>query len=72
MPLWSNVLEEFHHPSSNRLSVKHPVREQSRFEIHIERFRANEQMKEKKKVYANIDSRLKSIVLSGGVSSSEE
>ncbi len=62
----------WHYAFSNRVLIKHAsitkltkciLREQSRFEIDIERLRAGKQLKKKKKIYANFDARLKRIVL---------
>ena len=48
------------------------LREQARFEIDIERLRTGEQPKKKKKIYENLDARLKRIVLSYDVNNIEE
>ncbi|CAF1546173.1 unnamed protein product, partial [Rotaria sordida] len=68
----NNAVEGWHHAFNNRVSIKHPsitklakciLREQSRFEIDTERLRAGGQPKKKKKVYENLDGRLKRIAL---------
>ena len=48
------------------------LREQARFEIDIERLRTDERPKKKKKVYENLDARLKRIVLSYNVNNIDE
>ena len=58
-------------PSITKLA-KCILREQSRFEIDIERLRAGEQPKKKKKAYANLDARFKRIALSYDVNNIEE
>ncbi|CAF1091814.1 unnamed protein product [Rotaria sordida] len=81
LPRSNNAIEGWHHAFNNRVSIKHPsitklakciLREQSRFEIDIERLRAGEQPKKKKKVYENLDARLKRIALSYDVNNIEE
>ena len=74
-------MEDWHHAFNNRVSIKHPsitklakctLREQSRFEMDIERLRAGEEPKKKKKIDANLDARLKRIALSYDVNNIEE
>ena len=48
------------------------LREQASFEIDIERLRTGEQPKKKKKIYQNLDARLKRMVLSYDVNNIEE
>ena len=81
LPRSNNHIEGWHHAFNNRVSIKHPsitklakciLREQSRFEIDIERLRAGEEPRKKKKVYANLDARLKRIALSYNVNNIEE
>ena len=81
LPRSNNAVEGWHHAFNTRVSMKHPsitklakciIREQSKFEIDIERLRAGEQPKKKKKVYANLDARLKRIALSYIVNNMEE
>jgi hypothetical protein len=81
LPRSNNSIEGWHHAFNNRVSIKHPSitklakcisREQSRFEIDIERLRAGEQPKKKRKVYANLDERIKRIVSSYDVNNLEE
>ena len=81
LPQSNNVVEGWHRAFSNRVSIKHPsitrlakciLREQARFEIDIERLRTGEQPKKKKKIYENLDARLKRIVLSYDVNNIEE
>ena len=81
LPRSNNAVEGWHHAFNNRVSIKHPsitklakciLREQSRFEIDIERLRAGEQPKKKKKVYVNLDARLKRIALSYDVNNIKE
>ena len=80
-PRSNNVVKEWHHAFNNRVSIKHPsvtklaksiLREQSRFEIDTERLRVGEQPKKKKKVYENLDARLKRVVISYDVNNIEE
>ena len=70
-----------HHAFNNRVSVKHSsitklvnciLREQSRSEILIERCRAGEQPKKKKRIYANLDARLRGIALSYNLNDTAE
>ncbi|CAF2040298.1 unnamed protein product [Rotaria magnacalcarata] len=72
LPRSNNAVEGWHHAFNNFVSIKHPsitklakciLREQSRFEVDIERLRAGEPPKKKKKIYANLDARLKRIAL---------
>jgi hypothetical protein len=81
LPRSNNAVEGWHHAFNNRVSIKHPsitkltkciLREQSRFKIDIERLRAGEQPKEKRKIYANLDARLKRIAMSYDVNNIEE
>jgi hypothetical protein len=81
LPWSNNAIEGWNHAFNNRLSIKHLsitkftkciLRERSRFEIDIERLRAGEQPKKKKKVYANLDARLKRITVSYDVNNIEE
>ena len=48
------------------------LREQSRFEVEIERRRAGEQPNKKRKVYGNLDAQLKTIALSYDINNIEE
>ncbi len=81
LPRLNNVIEDWHHAFDNPVSIKHPsisklvkyiLREQSRFETNIERLRAGEQAKKRKKVYANLKVRLNRIASSYDVNSIEE
>jgi hypothetical protein len=81
VPRSNNSVEGWHHTFNNRVSIKHPsitklakciLREQSKFEIYIERLRAGEQPKTKKKNYENLDARLKRIAQSYDVNNIEE
>ena len=81
LPRSNNAVEGWHHAFNNRVSIKHPsvtklaksiLREQSRFEIDIERLRVGEQPKKKKKVYENLDARLKRVVISYDANNIEE
>jgi hypothetical protein len=81
LPRSNNAIEGWHHAFNNRVSIKHPsitklakciLREQSKFEIDIERLRAGEQPRKKKKVYAKLDERLKRIAASYNVDNIEE
>jgi hypothetical protein len=69
----NNSVEEWHRAFSTRVSIKHPtltklvrciIREQTKFEMGIERIRVGQEPKPKKKIYATLDSRLKRIVAS--------
>ncbi len=80
LPRSNKTDEGGHHAFNNRVSIKHPsitklakciLREQSKFEIDIERLRVDEQLTKKKKVYANLDARLKRIALSYDVNELE-
>ncbi len=80
LPRSNNAVEGWHHAFNNHVSIKHPsitklakciLREQSKFEIDIERLRVDEQLTKKKKVYANLDARLKRIALSYDVNELE-
>ena len=71
LPRSNNSIEGWHRAFNNRVSVKHPsvtklaqciVREQSKFELDIERIRVGQQPKPKRKIYANLDARLKRVV----------
>ena len=81
LPRSNNALEGWHNAFNNRVSIKHPsvtklakciIREQSRFEIDIERLRTGEQPRKKKKVYADLDARLKRIAMSYNVNNIED
>jgi hypothetical protein len=81
LPRSNNAVEGWHNAFNNRVSVKHPsitklakciIREQSRFETDIERLRTGEQPRKKKKVYADLDARLKRIAMSYNVDNIEE
>ena len=81
LPRSNNAVGGWHRAFNNRVSIKHPsitrlakciLREQARFEIDIERLRTGEQSKKKKKIYENLDARLKRIVLSYDVNNIEE
>ena len=81
LPRSNNALEGWHNAFNNRVSIKHPsitklakciIREQSRFEIDIERLRTGEQPRKKKKVYADLDARLKRIAMSYHVNNIED
>ena len=81
LPRTNNAVEGWHRAFNNRSSIKHPsitrlakciLREQARFEIDIERLRTDEQPKKKKKIYENLDARLKRFVLSYDVNNIEE
>ncbi|CAF2879240.1 unnamed protein product [Rotaria sp. Silwood2] len=81
LPRSNNVVDGWHHAFNSRVSIKHPsitklvkciLREQSKFQINIERLRAGEQPKKKRKVYANLDARLERITLSYDVNNIEE
>jgi len=63
-------VEGWHRAFNNRVSIKHPtitklskciLREQTKFELDIERIRVGQEPKSKKKIYATLDSRLKRI-----------
>lgn len=69
----NNSVEGWDHAFNNRVSIKHPstvkltkciLREQSQFEVDIERLRAGALPEKKKKVYADLDARLKTVTLS--------
>ena len=81
LPRSNNAVEEWTQAFSNRVSIKHPsitrpakciLRERARFEIDIERLRTGEQPKKKKKIYENLDARLKRIMLSCDINNIEE
>ena len=81
LPRSNNAIEEWHQTFDNRVSIKHPsitrlakciLREQARFEIDSGRLRMGEQPKKKKKIYQNLDARLKRFVLSYDVNNIEE
>ncbi|CAF1447913.1 unnamed protein product [Adineta ricciae] len=81
LPRSNNAIEGWQNAFNSRVSIKHPsvtnlakciIREQSRFEIDIERLRTGEQPRKKKKVYADLDARLKRIVMSYNVDYIEE
>ena len=76
-----NIVKVWHQVANNRVLIKRPsitrlakciLREQARFEIDIERLRTSEQSKKKKKVYQNLDARLKRIVFSHDVNNIEK
>ena len=63
----------WHQAFNRRVSMKHPtltkladciLREQSHFELDIERIRVGQEPKPQKKIYATLDSRLKRVVVS--------
>jgi len=69
----NNSVEGWHRAFSTRVLIKHPtvtklarciIREQTKFEMDIERIRVKQEPKPKKKIYATLDSRLKQIVAS--------
>ena len=71
LPRSNNSIEGWHRAFNNRVSVKHPtvtklaqciIREQSKFELDIERIRVGQEPKPKRKIYANLDARLKRVV----------
>ncbi|CAF4539087.1 unnamed protein product, partial [Rotaria sp. Silwood2] len=73
LPRSNNSIEGWHHAFNNRVSIKHPsivkltkciLREQSRFEVDIERLRAGAPPQKKRKLYADLDARLKTVTLS--------
>jgi hypothetical protein len=72
LPRSSNSIEWWHRAFSTPVSIKHPtvtklskciMREQTKFEMDIERIRMGQEP-ERKKIYASLDSRLKQIVAS--------
>ncbi|CAF5100221.1 unnamed protein product [Rotaria sp. Silwood1] len=73
LPRSNNSIEGWHHAFNNRVSIKHPsivkltkciLREQSRFEVDIERLRAGAPPQKKRKLYADLDALLKTVTLS--------
>jgi hypothetical protein len=73
LPRSNNSVEGWHRAFNHCVSIKHPtltklakciLREQSKFELDIERIRVGQEPKPKKKIYANLDSRLKRVVAS--------
>ena len=69
----NNIVQKWHYVFNNGVSFNHHscsklvqciLRQQSRFEIDIERTRPCEQSKKKKKVCINLDERLKKIMIS--------
>ena len=76
LPRSNNSVEGWDRAFNNRVSIKHPsivkftkciLREQSRFEVDTERLRAGVHPEKKKKVYADLDARLKTVTLSYNV-----
>ena len=68
LPRSNNSVEGWHRAFNNRVSINHPtvtklakciLREQTKFEMDIERIRVGQEPKPKKKIYATLDSRLK-------------
>jgi len=81
LPRSNNSIEGWHHAFNSRVSIKHPsivkltkciLREQSRFEVDIERLRAGAPPEKKKKVYADLDARLKTVTLSYNIADIED
>ncbi|CAF1497769.1 unnamed protein product [Adineta ricciae] len=81
LPRSNNAVERWHNAFNNRVSIKNLsitklakciIREQSRFEIDIQRLRTGEQPGKKKKVYVDLDIRLKRIAMSYNVDNIEE
>jgi len=73
LPRSNNSVEGWHRVFSTRVSIKYPtvtkfanciIREQTKFEMDIERIRVKQEPKPKKKIYASLDTRLKQIVAS--------
>ena len=73
LPRSNNSIEGWHQAFNRRVSMKHPtltklanciLREQSHFELDIERIRVGQEPKPQKKIYATLDSRLKRVVAS--------
>ena len=73
LPRSNNSIEGWHQAFNRRVSLKHPtlpklanciLREQSKFELDIERIRVGQEPRPQKKIYANLDSRLKRVVAS--------
>ena len=73
LPRSNNSIEGWHQAFNHRVSIKHPsiiklskciIREQSRFEVDIERLRAGLPAGKKKKKYADLDARLKTVTMS--------
>ena len=73
LPRSNNSIEGWHQAFNRRVSMKHPtltklanciMREQSKFELDIERIRVGQEPKPQKKIYATIDLRLKRVVAS--------
>jgi hypothetical protein len=73
LPRSNNSVEGWHRAFNQRVSIKHPtltklanciLREQTKFELDIERIRVGQEPKPKKKIYGALDSRLKRIVAS--------
>jgi hypothetical protein len=71
LPRSNNSVEGWHRAFNQRVSIKHPtltklakciLREQTKFELDIERIRVGQEPKPKKKIYATLDARLKRIV----------
>ena len=78
LPRSNNSIEGWHRAFNNRVSIKHPtltklaqciIREQSKFELDIERIRIGQEPKPKRKEYANLDARLKRVVSTYNVES---
>ncbi|CAF1136196.1 unnamed protein product [Adineta steineri] len=81
LPRSNNSIEGWHHAFNSRVSIKHPsivkltkciLREQSRFEVDIERLRAGAPPEKRKKVYAELDARLKTVTLSYNIADIED
>ena len=78
LPRSNNSIEGWHRAFNNRVSIKHPsvtklaqciLREQSKFELDIERIRVGQEPKPKKRIYATLDARLKRVVTTYNIES---
>lgn len=73
LPRFNNSIEGWHRAFSSCVSIKHPtitkltqsiIREQSKFELDLERIKVGQQPRAQEKIYATLDARLKRIVTS--------